>query len=90
MKALPSAMTPAPGPRLGAVASLHRWRRSLIALVTVAAGQPGDVNVWLPRGQTGRVYDVAVEAYSPGQWVNFAIGLATASGALTGLVFVAV
>ena len=29
-------------------------------------------------------------AYSPGQWVNFAIGLATASGALTGLVFVAV
>jgi hypothetical protein len=30
------------------------------------------------------------EAYSPAQWVNFAIGLATASGALTGLVFVAV
>jgi len=29
-------------------------------------------------------------AYSPGEWVNFAIGLATASGALTGLVFVAV
>jgi modulator of FtsH protease len=29
-------------------------------------------------------------AYSPGEWVNFAIALATASGALTGLVFVAV
>ena len=29
-------------------------------------------------------------AYSPGEWVNFAIGLATASAALTGLVFVAV
>ena len=29
-------------------------------------------------------------AYSPGEWVNFAIGLATASGALAGLVFVAV
>jgi modulator of FtsH protease len=29
-------------------------------------------------------------AYIPGAWVNFAIGLATASGALTGLVFVAV
>jgi len=41
-------------------------------------------------GQRGS-YDVAVEAaYSPDQWVNFAIGLATASGALTGLVFVAV
>jgi modulator of FtsH protease len=34
---------------------------------------------------------VAVEtAYSPGEWGNFAIGLTTASGALTGLVFVAV
>ena len=50
--------------------------------VTVAAGQPGDVNIWLPRGQTGRVYDVAVVAYSPGQWVNFAIGLARADGGL--------
>jgi hypothetical protein len=29
-------------------------------------------------------------AYSPGEWGNFAIGLTTASGALTGLVFVAV
>ena len=29
-------------------------------------------------------------AYSPGQWGNFAVGLTTASGALTGLVFVAV
>jgi modulator of FtsH protease len=29
-------------------------------------------------------------AYNPGDWVNFAIGLATAAGALTGLVFVAV
>jgi modulator of FtsH protease len=34
---------------------------------------------------------VAVDAaYSPGEWGNFAIGLTTASGALTGLVFVAV
>ena len=42
-------------------------------------------------GRPTRVYDVAMEAaYSPGEWVNFAIGLATASGALTGLVFVAV
>jgi uncharacterized protein YybS (DUF2232 family) len=45
----------------------------------------------LPVGGPSPVYDVAVEAaYSPGEWVNFAIGLATASGALTGLVFVAV
>ena len=29
-------------------------------------------------------------AYSPGEWGNFAIGLTTAGGALTGLVFVAV
>jgi modulator of FtsH protease len=36
-------------------------------------------------------YDARVNvAYSPGDWVNFAIGMATAAGALTGLVFVAV
>jgi modulator of FtsH protease len=29
-------------------------------------------------------------AYSPGQWGSFAVGLTTATGALTGLVFVAV
>jgi hypothetical protein len=29
-------------------------------------------------------------AYSPGEWGTFAVGLTTASGALTGLVFVAV
>jgi hypothetical protein len=29
-------------------------------------------------------------AYSPGEWETFAVGLTTASGALTGLVFVAV
>jgi modulator of FtsH protease len=33
---------------------------------------------------------VVATAYSPGEWGNFAIGLTTASGALTGLVFVAV
>jgi modulator of FtsH protease len=56
-------------------------------LLAAAAPQPSKG----ARGQAGAVYDVAVEAaYSPGQWVNFAIGLVTASGALTGLVFVAV
>ena len=36
-------------------------------------------------------YDDEVDvAYSPGEWGNFATGMATASGALTGLVFVAV
>jgi modulator of FtsH protease len=36
-------------------------------------------------------YDVAVEtAYNPAEWGTFAVGLTTASGALTGLVFVAV
>ena len=54
-------------------------------------GQPADAGSGFLAGRPTRVYAVAMEAaYSPGEWVNFAIGLATASGALTGLVFVAV
>lgn len=66
--------------------------RGIQAAVLVLSGGP---RRWhstaCPWGGPSPVYDVAVEAaYSPGEWVNFAIGLATASGALTGLVFVAV
>src|SRR5262249_47697547 len=60
---------------------LHRHRRAV-----TPPGRRSD-----PLGSSSAPYDARMNAaYSPGDWVNFAIGVATAAGALTGLVFVAV